>query len=136
MNTACIKFLTILFVLTTVSRLIESHDRLGVRDVDHIKEHMDGSTKDLSNMTDDDLLFHYFRIHDVEGNNKLDGCELLQSLLHFHAETSMSVGAPVKVFSDVELSTMVDSVLESDDKNNDGFIDYAEYLSGEISKGL
>lgn len=114
---------------------VNSHGTFDVRDVNHMKEHLPG-TMDMNNLTDDDMLFHYFRAHDMEGNNKLDGCELLQSLLHFHTETSASYGARVRIFSDNELSTLVDAVLDSDDRNMDGFIDYGEFLAGQISKGL
>jgi len=129
------KNLVILSVLLNLACSVMAHTTFGVRDVDHMKEHLQG-TVDLDNLSDKDMLVHYFRVHDVEGNNKLDGCELLQSVLHFHSETSMTVGAPMKVFTDLELATMVDSVLDSDDKNMDGFIDYGEFLSGQISKGL
>jgi hypothetical protein len=129
------KNLVILSVLLNLACSVMAHATFGVRDVDHMKEHLQG-TVDLDNLSDKDMLVHYFRVHDVEGNNKLDGCELLQSVLHFHSETSMTVGAPMKVFTDLELATMVDSVLDSDDKNMDGFIDYGEFLSGQISKGL
>lgn len=114
---------------------VSSHGNLDVRDVNHMKEHLPG-TMDANKLTNDEMLFHYFRSHDMEGNNKLDGCELLQSLLHFHSEASASYGAQARIFSDIELSTLVDAVLDSDDRNMDGFIDYGEFLAGQISKGL
>lgn len=132
-----VKMVSLVFLSFFVELIayVSSHGTLGVRDVNHLKEHLPG-TMDMNNLTDDDMLFHYFRAHDMEGNNKLDGCELLQSLLHFHSETSASYGAQVRIFSDIELSTLVDAVLDSDDRNMDGFIDYREFLAGQISKGL
>lgn len=52
---------------------------------DHIAEHMDVPI-DTSKMTDQELQFHYFKMHDADNNNKLDGCELIKSLIHWHGE--------------------------------------------------
>lgn len=110
-------------------------DRTHVENKDHLKEHYHDMV-DFDKMSAEELKFHYFKVHDVEGNDKLDGCELVQSLLHFHVEESSDYGVQPRSLSDVELSTLVDSVLLTDDKNLDGFIDYSEFVSGQISKGL
>ncbi len=41
---------------------------------------------DTSNMSEQELQFHYFKMHDADGNNKLDGCELVKSLIHWHGK--------------------------------------------------
>ena len=41
-----------------------------------------------------------------------------------------------KVFTDVELEQMIDPILQMDDKNNDGFIDYAEFISAQKNRGF
>lgn len=51
----------------------------------HIAEHMDVPI-DTSKMSDQELQFHYFKMHDADNNNKLDGCELIKSLIHWHGE--------------------------------------------------
>lgn len=51
----------------------------------HIAEHMDVPI-DTSKMTDQELQFHYFKMHDADNNNKLDGCELIKSLIHWHGK--------------------------------------------------
>ena len=38
-------------------------------------------------MSEQELQFHYFKMHDSDGNNKLDGCELVKSLIHWHGES-------------------------------------------------
>lgn len=43
---------------------------------------------DTSKMTEQELQFHYFKMHDADNNNKLDGCELIKSLIHWHGNTS------------------------------------------------
>jgi hypothetical protein len=35
-------------------------------------------------MTEEELEFHYFKLHDYDGNNKLDGTEITKAITHFH----------------------------------------------------
>jgi multiple coagulation factor deficiency protein 2 len=51
----------------------------------HIQEHMEVPI-DTSKMSDQELQFHYFKMHDADNNNKLDGCELIKSLIHWHGK--------------------------------------------------
>lgn len=51
----------------------------------HIQEHMEVPI-DTSKMSEQELQFHYFKMHDADNNNKLDGCELIKSLIHWHGE--------------------------------------------------
>ena len=39
---------------------------------------------DTSKMSEQELQFHYFKMHDTDSNNKLDGCELVKSVIHWH----------------------------------------------------
>merc|ERR1712203_510054 len=99
---------------------------------EHMKEHMDVPI-DTSNMSEQELQFHYFKMHDSDGNNKLDGCELVKSLIHWHDSSNHDPksGQPApeeKIFKDDELVSMIDPILETDDKNNDGYIDYSEFV--------
>ena len=51
----------------------------------HIMEHMDGVYKKPEDqMTDEELQFHYFKLHDYDNNNMLDGIELVSAITHFH----------------------------------------------------
>ncbi|XP_057669962.1 multiple coagulation factor deficiency protein 2 homolog isoform X2 [Diorhabda carinulata] len=91
------------------------------QEAQHIQEHMDVPI-DTSKMTEQELQFHYFKMHDADNNNKLDGCELIKSLIHWHAGDDK-----VKSLTDKEISNFVDDVLTDMDKNKDGFISYVEY---------
>lgn len=53
----------------------------------HIVEHM-AVPIDTSKMSDQELQFHYFKMHDADNNNKLDGCELIKSLIHWHGKAN------------------------------------------------
>ena len=51
----------------------------------HIKEHLkDVVEKPKEDMTDEELEFHYFKLHDYDSNNKLDGTEITKAITHFH----------------------------------------------------
>ncbi|KAF8774280.1 Multiple coagulation factor deficiency protein like [Argiope bruennichi] len=119
-------------------------DKAHVQDREHIKEHLQGvvNQPDVSKMSEEELQFHYFKMHDNDDNNKLDGCELIKSVLHWHVEESNAMGAnapeqgTTKIFQDNELALMIDPILDMDDKNKDGFIDYPEFVNAQKSRGF
>lgn len=52
-------------------------------------EHLDGVIdKPESDMTPQELQLHYFKMHDYDGNNLLDGLELATAITHVHTEVS------------------------------------------------
>lgn len=125
MTALCLfKLFYVCVLFTTVYSVgLNSHHR------EHLQSHVEGEL-DLSAMSQEQLKFLYFQSHDAEGNNKLDGLELIQALLHFHEEESNFHALPSTIFTDAELSALVDPLLESTDKNMDGFIDYPEFIAG------
>ncbi|XP_055587496.1 G-box-binding factor isoform X3 [Uranotaenia lowii] len=105
----------------------------------HIAEHMDVPI-DTSKMSEQELQFHYFKMHDSDNNNKLDGCELIKSLIHWHDKNQNETdhqGADsskhVTIYTDEQLSSIVETVMGSMDKNNDGYVSYAEYVQGNYA---
>lgn len=100
-------------------------DRNMVQDKDHIMEHLEGVIeKPESDMTPQDLQLHYFKMHDYDGNNLLDGLELATAITHVHREERGDDSQPMR---EEDLINLIDDVLRDDDKNNDGYIDYAEF---------
>ncbi|CAA9994480.1 unnamed protein product [Nesidiocoris tenuis] len=102
---------------------------------EHIAEHMSVPI-DTSKMSEQELQFHYFKMHDADNNNKLDGCELIKSLIHWHAQghADPATGqkpASEKLFKDDELVSLIDPILSLDDANSDGFIDYPEFVRAQ-----
>ncbi|XP_011193290.2 involucrin isoform X2 [Zeugodacus cucurbitae] len=104
----------------------------------HIQEHMQVPI-DTSKMSEAELQFHYFKMHDSDNNNKLDGCELIKSLIHWHVQGSHDKKdehhgtdeEKGKIYSDESLTDIIDYVLKQMDLNNDGYVDYAEYRKSE-----
>nr|XP_056709256.1 multiple coagulation factor deficiency protein 2 [Euleptes europaea] len=100
-------------------------DRNMVQDKDHILEDLDGVIdKPESEMSPQELQLHYFKMHDYDGNNLLDGLELATAISHVHKEDGSEPTQPMK---EEELINLIDDVLRDDDKNYDGYIDYAEF---------
>ncbi|KAM9847346.1 multiple coagulation factor deficiency protein 2 [Aulostomus maculatus] len=99
-------------------------DRNMVQDKDHIMEHLEGVIeKPEKEMTPQELQLHYFKMHDYDGNNLLDGLELATAITHVHKEEK-GESHPMK---EEDLIALIDVVLKDDDLNNDGYIDYAEF---------
>ncbi|KAM8851587.1 multiple coagulation factor deficiency protein 2 [Synchiropus picturatus] len=107
---------------------IHGHGRLDrnmVQDKDHIMEHLDGVIdKPEKEMSPQELQLHYFKMHDYDGNNLLDGLELATAITHVHKEERGENSQPMR---EEDLIALIDDVLRDDDKNNDGYIDYAEF---------
>uniref|UniRef100_G1KCN9 Multiple coagulation factor deficiency 2, ER cargo receptor complex subunit n=3 Tax=Anolis TaxID=28376 RepID=G1KCN9_ANOCA len=88
-------------------------------------EHLEGVIdKPESEMSPQELQLHYFKMHDYDGNNLLDGLELATAITHVHKEEG---GEHTPTMKEEELISLIDGVLQDDDKNNDGYIDYAEF---------
>ena len=50
---------------------------------EHISEHLEGViNKPKEQMTQDEQNFYYFKLHDYDNNNKLDGLELVSAFAH------------------------------------------------------
>ena len=50
-------------------------------------EHLEGVIdKPESDMSPQELQLHYFKMHDYDGNNLLDGLELATAITHVHKE--------------------------------------------------
>ncbi|XP_052902269.1 putative cyclin-dependent serine/threonine-protein kinase DDB_G0272797/DDB_G0274007 isoform X2 [Anopheles moucheti] len=111
----------------------------------HIAEHMEVPI-DTSKMSEQELQFHYFKMHDSDNNNKLDGCELIKSLIHWHdnkdehhqdgekpSEGPDDLHNDGHPYDDATLQSLVDPIMEMMDKDHDGFITYTEYRQHEES---
>ncbi|XP_070576806.1 multiple coagulation factor deficiency protein 2 homolog [Ptychodera flava] len=108
------------------------HDPNVVRDKEHVKEHLKDVAGEIdeNEMTDEELEFHYFKMHDFDNNTKLDGLEMLAALTHMmEHDLSMDDKLSEEIQSRIGYySEIIDKVLEEDDFNNDGYLTYLEYV--------
>lgn len=74
----------------------------------HIMEHLEGVIdKPETDMTPQELQLHYFKMHDYDGNNLLDGLELATAISHVHREVTQSTGHLFhQVFSQMFFNTL------------------------------
>ncbi|KAK3914800.1 Multiple coagulation factor deficiency protein 2-like protein [Frankliniella fusca] len=115
-----------------------------LQDKEHIREDLGrwATEEAVEKMTPEELQFHYFKLHDLDENVKLDGLEILRAIMHTEEheshghegedENSLADGeedykAPVSMEYYTEL---IDEVLREDDTNNDGYLSYPEYVVG------
>lgn len=110
----------------------------------HIQKHLDEQTlnaeesKDLKDVADGDNskgIFYFFKFHDYDNNQKLDGLEWMQALTDFHQEDDENKGEfkeGGKVFLEHEAEAIIDELLSKHDKNDDGMIDFFELMNSKV----
>ncbi|KAM3717674.1 Multiple coagulation factor deficiency protein [Dirofilaria immitis] len=100
-------------------------EKSAVHDITHIKQHLKEKIDINKVSLDRDLeTFHYFRMHDLNKDGKIDGVELIKGLTHIHEEMSENKGEKI---SEADLEDMVSITLKNLDIDDDGYITYAEY---------
>uniref|UniRef100_A0A131Z411 Kazal/vWf domain containing protein n=1 Tax=Rhipicephalus appendiculatus TaxID=34631 RepID=A0A131Z411_RHIAP len=95
-----------------------------IRDVEHIKEDL-ATLVDMQSsgeMTDEEITFYFFRMHDFDDNTMLDGIEFLSAMQHT-IDHGFAPGVGQKSLDD--MIQLVDGAFALD-TNNDGFISYPE----------
>uniref|UniRef100_A0A6M2D9X7 Putative kazal/vwf domain protein n=1 Tax=Rhipicephalus microplus TaxID=6941 RepID=A0A6M2D9X7_RHIMP len=95
-----------------------------IRDVEHIKEDL-ATLVDMQStgqMTDEEITFYFFRMHDFDDNTMLDGIEFLSAMQHT-IDHGFAPGVEPKSLDDI--IRLVDGAFALD-TNNDGFISYPE----------
>lgn len=103
---------------------------------EHIKSHIKDEYINTENLDDISLLMQYFRKHDTDNNHQLDGLELLKALARMDEDDHHDDGGHpghdgdvMPVFDIKEIIPIVDTILREDDKNKDGYISWAEFIS-------
>ncbi|KAL1414686.1 hypothetical protein MTO96_045315 [Rhipicephalus appendiculatus] len=102
--------------------------KFGRRDIIHDIEHLKEDLKTITDLqiegklTEDETMFYFMRMHDFDDNNKLDGWELLTAMKHMVAHHVKKTEEEPGINETIEA---VDTLMHFD-KNNDGFLEYAE----------
>lgn len=87
-----------------------------------VQGHLDELENDAL-VQDEDVLGYWFSLHDVDGDGKLDGNELL------HVFTDYEMVGTLGVYDYVPL---IDGVLAHDDLDKDGKINIQEFLLSQF----
>lgn len=78
------------WTLNWVSSQVHTQWFLTSLSTSHIMEHLEGVIdKPEKDMTPQELQLHYFKMHDYDGNNLLDGLELATAITHVHREVGV-----------------------------------------------
>ncbi|XP_041418635.1 multiple coagulation factor deficiency protein 2 homolog isoform X2 [Xenopus laevis] len=83
----------------------------------------------LDNVSEDELEFYYFTVHDFDHNKLLDGLEImaaLQDSLEHYLGDAFSKEDKMKHYI-----AMTDEVLQEDDLDKDGFLTFVEYMHSQ-----
>ncbi|CAF0739704.1 unnamed protein product [Didymodactylos carnosus] len=112
------------------------------QDPEHLSEHLkEFGGKKVADMTPDEQSFYQFKLHDSNGDDLLDGLEILWLLqdFHLHDHNSNSTNSTSKSNESTSASTerlvqLVDETLSILDYNNDGVLTYAEASVTQPSK--
>uniref|UniRef100_A0A1I8PUA8 EF-hand domain-containing protein n=1 Tax=Stomoxys calcitrans TaxID=35570 RepID=A0A1I8PUA8_STOCA len=90
-----------------------------------------GIQASVENMSEEEKNFYYFKIHDGDNNNALDGLELLQAAMHQdeHFKTIDRDNFIQKANDELNhIIDVIDEFLVIADANKDGFLHYNEYV--------
>jgi Ca2+-binding EF-hand superfamily protein len=86
-------------------------------------------------MTPEEQNFYYFKLHDTNNDNRLDGLEVVAAFDHVHQEENANNATAGQQpppphherLADEELMRLVDDILKEEDLNRDGYISYQEF---------
>merc|ERR1712013_615087 len=97
---------------------------------EHIKaqvkeEYMDA--KDLTKMDDNKLLMQYFRKHDTDEHHHDDEDNVDEPKKEAYEASGPAVNIE-------QIVPIIDSILEQDDKNKDGYLNWPEFISRQRTK--
>lgn len=148
-NSRCISTILLFLTFLTLASFAQSATRDNVQghippsprrhamdarhESDHIREHLDhlAGGDSIKDSTPEQMEFYYFKLHDYDGDNRLDGNEIGKALTHFDHKDDALPGDNEPMLKEMEMADMVDSVLADEDTNGDGYIDYTEYVAAQ-----
>ena len=149
--------LSLLTLLPLVTSHIHPHARSAKKSesAEEVKNHLElelesFNSDSLEKMTEEERDYHYFRLHDFDKNDLLDGLEVLKAMSHTHGTNSKGEIPPEEHLEGTsfdDMVVMIDKVdidniqnlnncnpyvqvLEKDDVNKDGFLSYSEFVAG------
>ncbi|CAF2365934.1 unnamed protein product [Rotaria sp. Silwood2] len=114
-----------------VARKMEDY----VHDAEHLRHDLEGQINTpKEEMTSEQQNFYYFKLHDTNDDNRLDGLEIVAAFDHAHQEEKSNTNDTTgqtpphqERLVDEELIRIVDDILKEEDLDYDGYISYEEF---------
>lgn len=97
---------------------------------DHDIEHLKGTLqlkKPIKDMTKEEKQFYYFKQADTDNDDRLDGLEILATMIRFEEEDAEYSNTVPEIRSDDEWAEMLDRALVGQDIDDDGFVSFWEF---------
>lgn len=83
-------------------------------------------------MTEDEKNFYYFKLHDLDDNNNLDGLEMLNAATHHQHDGIQKLKENGEKEDDENginhIIEVIDDFIEFADLDRNGFLNYPEYI--------
>lgn len=100
----------------------------------HLQDDLNSlGAKNFEDMTDEDLLFYNFKLHDYDNNDHLDGLELLHAATHQQNHNKFKVlreGHDPDTFDEaLHIGELIDNFIAFADIDQNGFLTYPEYIN-------
>jgi len=98
---------------------------------EHIQEHLDLPI-DTAEMTQDELMFHNFKMWDGDKDDVVDGLDLMKYLIGHLAAEDPNVETQ---YTDEQFADIVDQIMNNMDANKDGITTFSEYMQSSKAYG-
>ncbi|XP_063706597.1 multiple coagulation factor deficiency protein 2 homolog [Culicoides brevitarsis] len=98
---------------------------------EHIQEDLTQFTnKKITDMTEDEKNFYYFKLHDLDDNNHLDGLEMLNAATHHKHDGIKKLQEKSENEEDGlnHIIEVIDDFIDFADLDKNGLLNYPEYI--------
>ena len=124
---------TKIFLFLIFSHFAKSHEHspLELDGADHHSDQIEAViNKPVKEMTKEEKQVNWFKTNDYDNNDKIDGLEIIQSMIQHEISSKKDGGSEYRGFQDLDEGQyimVVEEWLKNQDINNDGFVDFPEW---------
>uniref|UniRef100_A0A182K634 EF-hand domain-containing protein n=1 Tax=Anopheles christyi TaxID=43041 RepID=A0A182K634_9DIPT len=83
----------------------------------------------LTEMSEDEKNFYYFKLHDSDNNDNLDGLEMLHAATHHHSKSDGQLHGIDRASTHNVDDQVIDDFIEFADTDKNGLLNYPEYIN-------
>lgn len=112
------------------SSLLDASQQITNDDISHLTASLPSfQNKKPKDMTKEEKLFFVFKSADIDNDDRLDGLEIMQSMIKFQEEDYEFYGKEPEIKEDEEWILELDAALKMQDLDNDGYVSYGEFFA-------